>query len=456
MANILLPEDMHSYQRRIASFVEEHRVGNIWAGMGLGKTVSVLTAVASLLMFGETRKPLVIAPKRVANTTWPDEVLAWEHTRHLRVSCITGTARQRAAALFRDADIYTINYENLEWLVDFLEATLQSRGRWPFDMVIADESTKLKNPEARRVRAMRIARRYIRRWYNLSGTPAPRGLVDLWQQQWFLDSGKRLGKTQGGFEKAYFTKEGYDYVPKPGAEEALHEIMRDCSITLEAEDYLDLPPLVQHAVPVFLPPKLRKEYDTLERQMYLELEQAGEVTATTAGALSMKCRQYANGAVYYDDEGSYEVVHDLKLEALQDIVDELAGEPLLVGYYFKPDKARIMKRFPQARFLDDNPETIRQWNRGEIPILLAHPESAGHGLSLQHGGNNFAIFAPSWSLEAMQQILERLGPTRQAQSGYNRPVFVHRITADGTVEDRMYERLESRESVQDALLKATK
>ena len=458
MRDPLPKSKMRNYQLRMAAFAEQRRAGNVFAGMGTGKTVAKLTAADTLLTFGEVYKPLVLAPLRVAKHTWPSEAHGWEHLSHLRIVPIVGSAKQRRAALARSGDIWTINYENLDWLRDELGADSKVRGRWDFDLVIADESTKLKSFDAKRVRAMRKVRKFITRWYNLTGTPTPRGLIDLWQQQWFVDSGQRLGKSLGAYRQRWFDQPAYshDWVPKPGAEEAIHDAIRDCTISIQASDFLELPPLVYNDLVVPMPDKLEREYRRLERDMVIELASAGQVTAASAAAMSMKCRQFANGAIYYDTERSWEEVHTLKLDALEDIVEEMSGEPLLVAYYFKSDLERIRRRFPYAQVLTSDPEVIEAWNRREIPLLLAHPESAGHGLSLQHGGHNLAIFAPSWSLEAMQQILERLGPVRQAQSGYNRPVFVHRILIDGTIEQAMYDRLETRASVQEALMRAVR
>ena len=458
MRDILPRSALRGYQQRIIDFAENRRAGNIFSGMGTGKTAATLTAVDTLLTFGEARRPLILAPKRVATHTWPAEARQWEHLAHLRIVPIVGTERQRRAALARSGDVWTINYENLEWLRETLNADSKRRGHWDFDVVVADESTKLKNFSAKRVRAMRKVRKYVRHWYNLSGTPAPRGMLDLWQQQWFVDSGQRLGKSISEYRERYFTQMAYqnDWTIKPGMEDEIHGLIKDCTIAIQASDFMELPPLVYNDIEIPLPDKLRGAYRKLVKDLEIELASAGTVTAATAAAMSMKCRQFANGAIYYDTERSYEEIHTLKLDALDDVLEEAAGEPMLVAYYFKSDLERIRKRFPHAEVLTADPDVIDRWNRREIPVLLAHPESAGHGLSLQHGGHNLVLFAPSWSLEAMQQILERLGPVRQAQSGYNRPVFVHRLLTDGTIERAMYDRLETRATVQQALMDAVK
>lgn len=444
------------YQQAIIDFIVAHPRANVWAGMGAGKTVSTLTAATVLDLIEPALPLLVIAPLRVAVSTWPDEVAKWAHLSHLRVSVIAGSAAERRRALATPADVYTINYENLTWLAE------QCDDAWPFSMVVADESTKLKGFRLRQgtQRAKALARYAHRtpRWVNLTGTCSPNGIQDLWGQQWFVDQGQRLGRTWSAFTDRWFKQHpsGFGITPLPFAQAEVSDRLRDCCITITAADYLDLPPLVENTLHVDLPAEARRLYDEMERSMFAEI--AGhEVEAFGAAARTNKCLQLAAGAVYVDDQGTWEAVHDAKLEALESVVEEAAGSPVLVAYQFRADLARILERFgKRARQLDRDPQTLRDWNAGRIPVLCAHPASAGHGLNLQAGGNILAYFTSGWNLEEDQQILERIGPTRQAQAGLNREVYVHRIVARDTVDELVAIRRQTKADVQEILLNAMK
>lgn len=451
---------LRDYQRAIVQHICDTPRCNVWAGMGTGKTLSTLTALEALDFVEDPLPALVLAPLRVARSTWPDEVRKWAHLRGLRVSCATGALHSRVQALDMDADIVTINYEQLTWLIPFLGRT------WPFRTVIADESTRLKSFRLRqggkRAQVLgRIAHTRVKRWINLTGTPAPNGLIDLWGQAWFLDSGQRLGRTFNAFENRWFASRrvgasqyARQLTPLPGAQAEIEQRLADLTITVRAKDFLDLPPLVENVIEVELPDRARRHYRELEREMYTVLKTGSEVEAFNAAAKTMKCLQAANGAVYTDNEGTWEEVHNAKLEALQSVIEEANGAPVLVAYHFKSDLARLCAAFPQGRVLDAEPRTITRWNQGQIPLLFAHPASAGHGLNLQDGGNILVFFGLNWNLEEHEQIIERIGPTRQAQAGHDRPVYVHRIVARDTVDELVLQRLQSKASVQDILLDA--
>ena len=440
--------------------VIEHILGvprcAIWAGMGLGKTVSTLTALDALFLAGEDAPALVLSPLRVARTTWPEEARKWNHLRHVSVAAVVGTEAERRLALRTGASVFATNYENLPWLVDYFGE------RWPFQTVVADESTKLKGFRLRqgtkRAKSLaKVAHRYVKRFVQLTGTCAPNGLQDLWGQIWFLDQGQRLGRTFDAFRTRWFRQnfDGYGYTALPHAQQEIQQLLADICLTVDARDWFDLREPIVNTIYVDLPPKARAIYRKMEKEMFAEIAGHG-VEAVNAAARTSKCLQLANGAAYVDADGRWEVVHDAKLEALDDVIEEAAGAPVLVAYHFKSDLARLLRAFPQGRPLDQNPETIRDWNAGRIPVLFAHPASAGHGLNLQDGGNILAFFGHNWNLEERLQILERIGPVRQLQAGHDRPVFIHNIVARDTVDELVLERIETKREVQDILLDAMK
>lgn len=437
----------------------------IWASMGLGKTVTTLTA-AEAFMYLEGGKTLVLAPKRVALSTWPAEAYKWDHLKDLRISPIIGSPKERITALQTPADIYTINYDNIAWLIEQFPDN-----RWPFPNVIADESTRLKSFRIRQggKRAGllgRVAHSKIRRFVELTGTPSPNGLQDLWGQMWFLDGGKRLGRTYSAFTERWFRPkmDGHGVEPLAHAQGEITELLKDICLTVDAKDWFDLKEPIETNVYIDLPSAARKLYKDMEREMFMMIEEH-EVEAFNAAARTQKLLQLASGAVYINPEvymdaqpGAkfWKTVHDEKLDALEDIIEEAAGMPVLVAYHFKSDLARIQKRFKQARILDANPQTIDEWNAGQIPILLAHPQSAGHGLNLQHGGNILVFFSHTWNLEDRLQIIERIGPVRQLQAGYDRPTFIYNIVARGTADEMVIERVKTKAEVQDLLKAAMK
>lgn len=444
----------------------------LWADMGLGKTSTTLTALDAIGNL-EGGPALVLAPLRVARSTWPDEALKWEHLRKTSVLPIIGTERERKEALAfglkSGIPVFTTNYEQVPWLVETLGDD------WPFTKVIADESTRLKSfrggyrtsPKGKeyyqggggqRARALgRVAHSKVKHFIQLTGTPSPNGLQDLWGQLWFLDAGKRLGRTFDAFTQRWFqaSPDGYGLKPLPFAQEQIFAAVKDICLSISAKDWFDIDEPIVNNIYVDLPAKARRLYRDMEKEMFAMIEEH-EVEAHNAAARTMKCLQLANGAAYVDDKGTFKEVHDAKIQALDSIVAESAGAPLLVAYQFKSDLARIRLAFPKARVLDADPSTIREWNDGRIPMLLAHPKSAGHGLNLQDGGNTLVFFGHDWNLEEYQQIIERIGPTRQAQAGHPRPVYIHHIIARDTVDELVMARRDSKREIQDLLLEAAK
>jgi SNF2 family DNA or RNA helicase len=445
------------YQHLIIDHILDTPRPGIWAGMGLGKSVSTLTAVDAWQTL-DSRPVLVIAPLRVATTTWPDEARKWAHLNHMHVLPITGSERQRLAALRQDAHVYTTNFEQLPWLIEHFE-----KRAWPFRTVVVDESTKLKGFRLRqgtaRAKALaRVAHSQCERFIELTGTPSPNGLLDLWGQIWFLDKGARLGRTFDDFKQRWFEKsyDGFTTTARPHAQDQIQAALRDLCLTIDAKDWFDLREPIVNNIYVDLPAKARAHYEDMEKRMFMELS-GHEVEAFGAAARTVKCLQLANGAAYVGESGSEWVeVHDAKIQALDDVVEEAAGMPVLVAYNFKSDLARLLKAFPKGRALDQDPQTIRDWNAGKIPVLFAHPASAGHGLNLQDGGNILVFFGHDWNLENRLQIIERIGPTRQMQAGHDRPMFIHNIIARGTVDEMVLERVETKREVQDILLAAMK
>jgi SNF2 family DNA or RNA helicase len=451
--------ELRPYQKLIIDHILDKERCNAFVPMGLGKTISTLKALETLALV-DSSPTLVLAPLRVAQSTWPDEVKKWK--LDLLVSPIIGSAEQRAQALRNDAAIFTINYENVPWLVDWFKYNPRP---WPFKTIVADEVTKLKGFRVKQGRARakaigEVAFKKVDRWIGLTGTPAPNGLKDLWGIMWFIDGGERLGKSYEAFKQRWFQR-GYngEIEPTAWAQDQIQELIRDVCLSLDAKDYFDLKVPITNRITVDLPHKARQQYRDMEKKMFLELEGhlgPTEVEALNAASKTQKCLQLANGAIYTDEQRNWTEVHDAKIQALDDIIEESGGAPVLVAYHFKHDLARLKSAFPRGRVLDSDPETIRSWNAGKIPVLFAHPASAGHGLNLQDGGNILVFFSVNWNLEEHQQIIERIGPTRQMQAGHDRPVFLHYILANDTVDFDVLERLESKASVQEILMKAIK
>ncbi|UUS56295.1 DEAD/DEAH box helicase [Acinetobacter sp. YH16040_T] len=455
------PFTARPYQHAIIEHILDNPRCGVFAGMGMGKTSSTLTALEILEVL-EPGPALVIAPLRVAASTWPDEAKKWQHLEKLKVVAIIGTPKGREAALRQKAHVYTINYENLPWLVEYLGSN------WKFSKVVADESTKLKgfrvSQGSKRAKALgKVAHKYVERFIELTGTPAPNGLKDLWGQTWFLDRGQRLGTSFNAFTSRWFRsiqvgadRNAIQLVPYDHSQSEIQGKLKDICISLEAKDHFDIDEPIVNVIEIELKGKARTVYDEMENEMFIELSESVEVEAFNAASKTMKCLQIASGALYTDENGAWETIHDLKIQALESIIEEAAGMPVLVSYHWKSDLERLLKAFPQGKQLDKSPKTISDWNKGKIPVMFAHPQSAGHGLNLQDGGNILVFFSHWWNLEEFQQIIERIGPTRQAQAGHDRPVFIHHIVAKDTMDSVVMQRRDSKREVQDLLMEAMK
>lgn len=448
----------HPYQRIAVDFMLAKERCALFAGMGLGKTVSALTVAEALLACGWDDPILVLGPLRVARDTWPNETAKWTHLENLSVQPIVGDPRQRRNALFLPAHVHTINYEQLPWLVETLEGR-----RWPFRMVIADESTRLKGHRLKgqggeRTGALGKVARETERWINLTGTPAANGLKDLWGQYWFLDFGERLGRTYTAFMDRWFKVNQYTrrVEPWPHAEKEIYAAISDITLSIQAKDWFDLDDPIVREIRVTLPGNLKAKYRQLEREMFTELACGTEVEAFNAAALTNKCLQFANGAVYTDIRTkAWAPVHDEKIEALRSIVEEAGGASILVSYEFVSDKERILKAFGKSAVDISTPAGFKAFLSGAAQIGVAHPKSMGHGVDgIQEVCNIAVYFGHGWDLELRQQILERIGPVRQKQSGKDRPVFIYNIVTDDTLDDVVLERHSGKRAVQDLLLEA--
>ncbi|WP_368250931.1 DEAD/DEAH box helicase [Enterococcus sp. 2201sp1_2201st1_B8_2201SCRN_220225] len=441
---------LHEYQEYSKDWILDHPYCALFLDMGLGKSLTTLTAIDELLnTFEVIENVLVIAPLSVAEKTWSDEIEKWDHLNHLTFSKVLGSRQQRMAALDKKADVYLINRENVEWLVDHY------RKDWPFRTVIIDESSSFKSPSAKRFKALRKVRPMIERLVELTGTPSPNNLMDLWSQIYLLDQGERLGKTITAFRNHYFTPASqnghivYSWALLPGAEEAIYKKISDICVSMKAKDYLNLPPRTNNVIEVELSSADWKKYKELERHYVLELDES-DVVASNAATLSNKLLQMANGCIY-DENGEAKPIHEKKLDALERVIEESQGQPVLVFYQYKHDLSRIQERFKQAKVLDVSAGDIKKWNEGKIPVLLAHPQSAGHGLNLQAGGHIIVWFGLTWSLEFYQQANARLD-----RQGQQNPVIVHHLVAKGTIDEDVMKALETKEVGQEALMAAVK
>ena len=437
----------HPYQRyAIDRIVNEPSVG-LLLDMGLGKTVITLTAIDRLI-YDElaVNRCLIIAPKKVAEATWQDEAAKWDHLKRLRIATALGTARERAAALEGVSDITVINRENVPWLAERF-------GRdWPFDMVVFDESSSFKNPSSQRFRAMKRVLRRIARRVILTGTPAPNGIMDLWSQIYLLDEGERLGRYVTHYRERYFDYNPWrhEYTPKAGAFEAVQKRVGDLCVSMKAEDYIRLPALVTHDVPVALDEEARAAYRRLEKEFLLSVD-GEEISAMSAAALTGKLLQLCGGGVY-DEAGTAHRVHGAKLEALGELAEGLKGEPALVFYGYRHELPGIRAALKGLRLVElDGAEAAAKWNRGEADALLAHPASCAYGLNLQQGGRHVVWYTLPWSLELYQQANARL-----YRQGQERPVIVHRLLVKGGMDEDVAKALEAKDGAQEALIEALK
>ena len=444
----------HTYQEYAIDFIKNHEEAAVLLDMGLGKTVITLTAIADLLWdsFSVT-KVLCIAPLRVAATTWPAEVKKWDHLSALRISVAVGSEVERRMALTRDADVYVINRENVQWLVE------KSGVPWKWDMLVVDELSSFKNPQAKRFKALMKVRPKVKRVVGLTGTPASNGLMDLFAEYRLIDKGVRLGRFITRYREEFFRPDKtnglvvYSYKPLPFAEEEIYRRIGDITISMKSVDFLDMPEKVLSEVLVYMDEKEKKEYERMTRDLVLELD-GEEVTAANAAALCQKLSQMANGAVYTDD-GKTKAFHSRKLDALEDMIEAANGQPVMVVYWFKSDLARIEERLKEKGItferLDDS-ESIERWNRGEIPVLLLSPASAAHGLNLQSGGSHIIWFGLTWSLELYQQTNGRLW--RQGQKA--KTVVINHIITKNTIDERILQVLKGKDATQEELIAAVK
>lgn len=443
----------YPYQQYCAARIVADAAVGLFLDMGLGKTVITLDAINTLRYDRwAVQRVLIIAPKKVAEGTWTKEAQKWEHLRHLRISAVLGSQQKRLRALATPADIYVINRDNVAWLVDYF------KNAWPFDMVVLDESSSFKNSQSKRFKALKLVRSRINRLVELTGTPASNGLIDLWAQIFLLDGGARLGRTLGQYRERFFDPDKrsrtqiFSYTPKDGSMEYIRQAIGDICVSMKAEDYLNLPDRMFDDVPVVLDDKARKAYRQLERDLLLELDE-GQITAASAGVLTGKLLQLCNGAVY-DSEKRPLAIHNCKVEAFLEVLEQLNGQHCLVFYNFQHDRDRLLAaleplglrvRVYQSAADED------AWNAGEVDVLLAHPASCAYGLNLQNGGHHIVWFGLTWSLEQYEQANKRLH-----RQGQRHPVIVHHLVVQGGMDEDVIESLRAKGDTQEALMDALK
>lgn len=450
----------HNYQQYCEDKIIELPSIGLFLDMGLGKTVITLTAIYKLKYHRfALNRALVIAPKKVAEATWSNEAGKWDHLSGLRVSVVLGSAAQRVAALERVADVYVINRDNVKWLVDYYTDPKHRERVWPFDCVVLDESSSFKNHKAIRFKALKMMRPRIKRLIELTGTPTPHGLTDLWAQMYLLDGGARLGRTISTYRDIFFVPDKrnamsvWSYKPKDGAPERIYELISDICISMKAADYLSLPDCITEEIPVVLDGKAKATYDRLERDMLLEVDPETWITAGSAGVLTNKLLQLCDGAVY-DENGKATVLHDCKIEAFMETVEQLNGQHALVFYNFQHDRERLLAALGKEKLhvrVYESAEDEADWNAGKIDILLAHPASCAYGLNLQRGGYHVIWFGLTWSLELYQQANKRLH-----RQGQDHPVIVHHLIVQGGVDEDVMRALSGKEKTQESLLNALK
>jgi SNF2 family DNA or RNA helicase len=451
---VLKESDLRDYQKIVVDIMLSTPQYGLFLDMGLGKTVSVLTALHHLGTELEVVKPLIIAPKLVADLVWEEETKRWEHLKYMKVSKILGTPKQRIDALNTLADIYTINRENVQWLIEYYQS---NKLKWDFDCIVIDESTSFKNPSSKRFKWLKKILPKTPRRYILTGTPISNGYLDLWSQIYILDQGERLGKFITHYRQKYFTADfmGYNWNINFGADKKILSKIKDITISMKTEDYLQsLPERINIFKKASLPPKLLKMYKEFEKEFILELElqqeESEELTASTTAVLYNKLQQFATGAIYKDEDNSkYTIIHDLKFQLLDEVIEENPNTPLLVAYNFKHELERIKERYPYAvdfKSSKDTQKTQKDWNEGKIKMLLVHPMSAGHGLNLQFGSNIVVWFGSQWGLEYYEQLNKRLH-----RSGQKEVVKVIHLIV-GEIEDKIMNALANKRKAEEALI----
>lgn len=443
----------YPYQQYCAARIVADAAVGLFLDMGLGKTVITLDAINTLRYDRwAVQRVLIIAPKKVAEGTWTKEAQKWEHLRHLRISAVLGSQQKRLRALATPADIYVINRDNVAWLVDYF------KNAWPFDMVVLDESSSFKNSQSKRFKALKLVRSRINRLVELTGTPASNGLIDLWAQIYLLDGGARLGRTLGQYRERLFDPDKrsrtqiFSYTPKDGSMEYIQQAIGDICVSMKAEDYLNLPDRMFDDVPVVLDDKARKAYRQLERDLLLELDE-GQITAASAGVLIGKLLQLCNGAVY-DSEKRPLAIHNCKVEAFLEVLEQLNGQHCLVFYNFQHDRDRLLAALEPLGLrvrVYQNAADEDAWNAGEIDVLLAHPASCAYGLNLQNGGHHIVWFGLTWSLEQYEQANKRLH-----RQGQRHPVIVHHLVVQGGMDEDVIDSLRAKGDTQEALMDALK
>ena len=438
----------HNYQTYATKFIETHDISALILDMGLGKTVVTLTAIRNLIIGGKINKVLIVGPIRVCKNTWPDEIAKWDHLHDLTYAIAIGTEKERKAALNKDVDIHIINRENVEWLVN--KSGIINK----YDMIVIDEISSFKSFTAKRFKAMLKIRPYVTRIVGLTGTPSPNSLMDLWAEYRILDFGESLGRYITRYRATYFTPDKtngmivYSYRLLPGAEQKIYERIAPITISMKAVDYLDMPEKIDNKVMVRLDDEEQKVYDILKDEMIVGLSDTEEIDAANAAVLCGKLIQMANGAVYNENHNVIHV-HDKKLDALEDLIEQANGKPVLVAYWYIHDKERIKKRFNVREILTE--QDIRDWNKGLIQVALIHPASAGHGLNLQTGGSTIIWFGLTWSLELYEQTNARLW-----RQGQTETVIIHHIIAEGTIDEEVMSALQRKDKTQKALINAVK
>lgn len=448
---MLKRSDLHGYQEAGVRHIIEHPYSGLFLDMGLGKTATTLTAIDALIYdYCEVSSVLVVAPKRVAETVWEEEARKWTHLSHMSFSKIIGTPEQRIKALRTRADVYVVSRDNVMWLC--------AQGA-RYDMIVADELSSFKSHKSQRFKALRGLRTYAKRFVGLTGTPAPNGLIDLWPQIYLMDRGTRLGKTITAYRNTYFRPAKtnghivYSYALREGAEHVIKERIKDICVSMTAKEYLDMPLRTDNYVTLRMPPALQKRYRDFERDKVLELS-GDEISAANAAALSNKLLQFANGAVY-DECGSARKavrIHDLKTDALREIIDGANGQSVLVAWAYQSDRDRIKEILAEYEPRElKSAEDISDWNAGKIRLLLAHPASAGHGLNLQQGGHIIVWYGQTWSLELYQQFNARLYRQGQCET-----VIIHHLVVEGTEDEEVIKALRKKDKSQNALIESVK
>ena len=439
-------EQLHKYQDRMINFIYTTPKCAVWAGLGLGKTITTLTAIVDLIDSMTVSKVLIVAPLRVANSVWHKEAANWQHTKHLKFSIVTGSEKERLSALHKTADVYVINRENVHWIVEHYAK------KWPFDMIVLDEASSFKSSSSQRFKSLRKTIPFTNRLVELTGTPSPNGLLDIWSQMYLLDCGERLGRSMTAYKQRFFEAgyNGYSFKPVKSADKIIHKLIDDIVISLNVDDYLEMPERIDTVIRVPLPPSRMVEYKQLERDFLIQIND-NEIVAYNAATLAGKLLQFANGATYTDELKNWTEIHSAKLDAIDDIISENTDENLLIAYNYKTDLIRLQARYPDAVVLDSDLKTIEQWNGGNIKMLLAHPASCGHGINLQHGGCIIVWFGLNWSLELYQQFNGRLH-----RQGQTKPVRVVHIVADGCIDDKVMLAIENKAETQQQLLDALK